>query len=1094
MFRSSVFCFLVFIVLTIKVKGQFGNEWINENNVIFKVTIKEKGIYRLGYNELKIAGFPVETSKPKTFQLLHHGTQVPIYIFGEEDNVFDGQDYIEFYAEGNNGEQDSLLYRPYNSRMNKYHSLFSDESAYFLTFGETPIRTEILPSKAFNSELIEKFHLEQQIRVFADQYSFNNSIGFPPFVMQSYFEEGEGWTGKIVVADTVAKFPIKMLNYLPQSDLPPILECLVNGRTEVTHDVNISIENVDGTNRSIGKIDYFGFVPLKLQTHIRPEEISSAGQVLLRTKSSKKERTEWHSMTYHKLTYPQAFDMSGLQSKYFYLNPSTQTNRYLLINNASQNSTAYTIKNRYSFQKIPNQLIDNKLGLAIATVPSVQTTIFVSSDIKKPLAIEKVNLNLEYKVDANYLIITHPNLRLSANEYAKYRASEEGGKFKTNVIEIQDLYLNFAFGERTPLAIRRFIDFKLSNGHKIDNLLLIGRGKSFPDQLKTDVTSDMVPTFGYPGSDILLTAGLQGFDIDVQAVPTGRLSVISNREVLNYLQKLKEYEANTEDVLWKKNLLHLSGGGSKTEISYFRGILESIEPKVADSYLAGKVEALSKVTDATVENIDISSKVNNGLGMITFFGHSSSTATDLNIGNASSPSSKLQNKGKYPLMYFNGCGVGNVFNRYDLLTSDWLITPNVGAVAVFANSFWSYDTPTNRYIHNLYEKLFQDKETIGLSIGEIQQAVNRKIKTEGADQLMLSNIHQLVLQGDPALRIFSLKKPDLKMERIFIRSAKEGLPISANDSVSVGIVVSNLGRYEKNTNFKVSLLAIEGQKALQKIAIIPAVAHRDTIILNLKKDLNISEITATLDFDNKVEEFNEKNNFGILKINWSEASPYASFPPDIVVDKLGPLLDVYFDDVKLRNKDFVDSKALIKIILSDENPLFSKDTSGISLYLQACESCRLIKVPAASITQIQVTPNTVEAQFVLPNLPKGRYSLFAVGKDSHQNTSGNGYSITFQISEGFQPTKLRIYPNPAETFANLEFQVISSSKPIEGVVYLYDSFGRLIEKVIFSPKIGKNDLFINQNGKLPAGIYVFKALINWSDGNVETLEGKIIIK
>ena len=508
--------------------------------------------------------------------------------------------------------------------------------------------------------------------------------------MQSYFEKGEGWTGKIIVADSLAKFPIKMVNYLPQRDMSPTLECLFNGRTEIVHEVNIGLQNNLGQVRTIGKIDYFGFDPLKISTEVSANEISIDGQIQLRSQSSKKDKTEWHSLTYHKISFPQSFEMENLSSKYFYLMPKSFTERHVSIGNAPNGAQVYLLFDRYTYQKVSITLTGTKLNLVLDKTLSPKI-IFASSEIKKPISIEKVTLNSDYKKSSNYLIITHPSLKASAKEFANYRESNVGGGFKTNVIDIQDLYFLFSYGERTPMAIRRFIDFKLSNGERIENLFLIGRGKSFPDALKTDAALDLVPTFGYPGSDILLTAGLDGYDSDVQAIPTGRLSVISNQEALNYLQKVKEYEENVEDLLWKKDILHLSGGGSKPEINYFKDILKGIESKVQNGFMSGRVAALSKKTDNFIENIDISAEVNKGVGMITFFGHSSSTATDLNIGFASSSNNKLQNKIKYPLMYFNGCGVGNVFNRYDLLTTDWLITPGKGAIAVFANSFWSYD-------------------------------------------------------------------------------------------------------------------------------------------------------------------------------------------------------------------------------------------------------------------------------------------------------------------------------------------------------------------------------------------------------------------
>lgn len=1092
MIKNLIGLALLFVFFASEAQKKFGNEWIKDNQDFYKIKVSEKGIYRISYEDLRRVSFPLVNLDIKRIQLFHQGKEVSIWIAGEDDGIFNLQDYIEFYAEGNNGEQDSLLYRPENVRMNEYQSLYSDEAVYFLTLGNPGLRTNISTIKPFNASNIEPYHLEQLVKAFNEQYSFNNSIGYPPFLMQSYFEKGEGWTGKIIVADSLAKFPIKLINYLPQKDIAPTLECLFNGRSETVHEVRIGLQNNQGQVRTIGKIDYFGFDPLKISTEISANEISLDGFIQLRSQSVKKDKTEWHSITYHKIRFPQSFEMKNVSSKYFYLRPKKLSERHVSIVNAPFGAQVYELFDRYRFRKVNSSFIGSNLNFVIDSTFSSKA-IFVSSEIKKLISIEKINFNLDYKNSSNYLIITHQSLKQSAKEFANYRESTTGGGFKTSVIDIQDLYFLFSYGERTPLAIRRFIDFKLSNRQKIEYLFLIGRGKSFPDALKTDAALDLVPTFGYPGSDILLTAGLDGFDDDVQAIPTGRLSVISNQEALNYLQKVKEYENNTEDLLWKKSVLHLSGGGSKQEINYFKDILKGIESKVQNGFMSGHVEALSKKTDNFIENVDISAEVNKGVGLITFFGHSSSTATDLNIGYASNSNNKLQNKIKYPLMYFNGCGVGNVFNKYDLLTTDWLITPGKGAIAVFANSFWSYDFPTIRYINNLYEKLFEDPKTLGESIGKIQQVVNAKLKSEGAEMFLISNIHQLVLQGDPAIKAFPLKKPDYKLEHVFLKSKNQSSSIATNDSLLIGVIASNFGKYDKNTPIGISLEMKSIEKKQEKKYFIPSIAYRDTVYFSIKKDLSFQTIEVQLDFDNKIAENNENNNQKEIKIDWIKANPYSIYPNTILLDKLNPLLDVYFDNKKLKQFDYVASNALLKIVLADENPISIKDTSSISLFIQSCETCKYQRVSVKFLSIFQKSANSIEANYVLPNLPKGKYTLLVIGKDENQNSAGNGYSITFLVTDELAPTTLKVYPNPATIFCNIEFLIINPIEPKICTIKLFDANAKLINEAHFSPKVGKNEIFIDLKERT-SGIYFYKAILEWQNSRFEEFNGKIVVR
>jgi hypothetical protein len=129
------------------------------------------------------------------------------------------------------------------------------------------------------------------------------------------------------------------------------------------------------------------------------------------------------------------------------------------------------------------------------------------------------------------------------------------------------------------------------------------------------------------------------------------LNATNNAEAINYLEKVKETESRVNPELWQKDILHLSGGQNVNEIKNFKLILDGVSSKVRTGILGGKITSLSKQTNQEIEPIDISKKVNAGLGMITFVGHGSTSEIDLNIGYCSPPENGFLNKGKYPIMF-----------------------------------------------------------------------------------------------------------------------------------------------------------------------------------------------------------------------------------------------------------------------------------------------------------------------------------------------------------------------------------------------------------------------------------------------------------
>lgn len=133
--------FLLFICLiatTLTNAQPYGNEWINYSQKYIKVKITEDGLYRVDYNTLKpvlsTLGVNIDTLDPRNLQVFGRGEEIYIHHQGSAQNIFNTSDYIEFYAQGNDGWLDSLLYTSPSLQANPYFSLFSDTAAYYITW------------------------------------------------------------------------------------------------------------------------------------------------------------------------------------------------------------------------------------------------------------------------------------------------------------------------------------------------------------------------------------------------------------------------------------------------------------------------------------------------------------------------------------------------------------------------------------------------------------------------------------------------------------------------------------------------------------------------------------------------------------------------------------------------------------------------------------------------------------------------------------------------------------------------------------------------------------------------------------------------
>ena len=99
--------------------------------------------------------------------------------------------------------------------------------------------------------------------------------------------------------------------------------------------------------------------------------------------------------------------------------------------------------------------------------------------------------------------------------------------------------------------------------------------------------------------------------------------------------------------LWMKNVVHVIGGKDSSESDLFTFYMNQYANIIADTLYGGKVETFAKTTNSAVQLISgqrIEQLFNEGIGLLSYFGHSSATTLEFNL----SDPSDYQNEGKYP--------------------------------------------------------------------------------------------------------------------------------------------------------------------------------------------------------------------------------------------------------------------------------------------------------------------------------------------------------------------------------------------------------------------------------------------------------------
>ena len=818
--RTLLICFLFLMPFTISAQAIFGNEWIEHNVTYYKFNVTKEAIHRIPAS----AVVPLQGKQNSKFNLFNKGQVIPIYVHDSNNNqVFDATDYIEFFGKPNDGSFDTNLYSdPATQQPNPYVSLFNDTAVYFLAHNTQQPNTLI--SNIAND--LSSLPAREQYFMHTVRPSTNSEycegtpspVGNPPQpVYECIFDEGEGFMGAIFNVGGPAYQLINAPLIYPTTAVSAHLNAnIVSLGMLSEHILTLKLNTYQFiVDTFIGfRLSKYSFdFPVSQVNNYSPFQVFSSGRAT----------ADRGAIAMLELTYPHEFTFPESKSHYF-LNAGAGA-RYIQMYSFIDNSTnpiLYDLTNNLRITgtqgssplefKLPAQSFNVRREIFV-TSQSASNIITVSSVVAAPFT---NYFNSTYQGD--YVIITHPKLRDEnvfdhVGDYAKYRGSVEGGNHEVAVAMIDQLYDQFAYGiKKHPLAIRNFISFALDEWTlKPEHLFIIGKGREYVyapgdpgggyDKMKYNAqmyAQCLVPTFGYPGSDPLLTATNGSI---VPRVAVGRLSAEQSAEVGIYLEKVKAYERvqaeagdphqTTDEKLWMKRVMHMGGGEGAAQQAQFVTYLKRYEGIIEDTLYGGDVHSFYKTSTGPIQDLQsevIRDLINTGVSLITFFGHSSPGIWDIKIDNPET----YTNFERYHLLLSNGCFTGNIYQEGWGLSERFVFAENKAAVGFISTIALSSSSALDNYSNFFYEHLSRDD--YGNTIGTIMRhAVEDVQDCCGGDPRQRTVAEEMTLHGDPGLRLNIHSKPDYVIEPQMVSFEPATLSIE-QESFNVKVVVTNLGR------------------------------------------------------------------------------------------------------------------------------------------------------------------------------------------------------------------------------------------------------------------------------------------------------------
>jgi hypothetical protein len=778
-----------------------------------KLIVDQNGIYKVTGDDLADANVDLSTINPAQMRLTNRGKDVPIFLRGVQDGTFDPEDVLEFWGERNERTFTHLY-------PDVYADPFSDENVYWLSWdGSAGARIieengsivatrsgQYNPSAYFTTTVhverdnyFERFGQanQEELSYKRDHWFFDGGIkavGKKPYTFELVYPEKNSFDPvyvKVMMSGLSFKQALGNVEQPHQAMIWLNNAFVGQSRSDwfsqdtatITNFRNSTIRNADlqhGTNT------------LEVQMPVLPD----VGDPANPSKGTDIVLLNWFEVTYDR-QYKAHNDYIEFTKPTFVPFPNVDLFQFEIDNFSSPDIDIYKI----GVSKIVNFKIElinepNSQHYKLTFQDNIQGNevryvALTESQKKKPL---KIELDRPWDASApervlrsannaaDYLIITHGKLLASVQQLADYRRSQGA---TVEVVDVQEIYDEFNFGIKSPLAIQDFLRYAFFNWNRNTRLkyVLFFGSSNLNYKLRDNVAEDLVPTFLYQTEKFGAVASDYPFSLiagndELPDLFVGRLPARTPSEVAAITNKIIEYEQNAPKAAWRNQALFISGNDRSTfelqsqfgnKYPAFRSqnsrIIESILPASHSAFRLNTVLDTTKAFDPNFgSTTDLIDRWDNGLFMINFMGHGGGYIwADAGLMQLSDVD-RLNNKGKYPFVTSMTCFTGAFENpNRQGLSARLVLAPEKGAIGAVASSGLGYLHNDYAMMWEVGQFLFDPNRTVGeiFALGKIlyydtgdRYNINGDIvSTIGYSAIKHEMIYQYNLISDPFLKL-----------------------------------------------------------------------------------------------------------------------------------------------------------------------------------------------------------------------------------------------------------------------------------------------------------------------------------------------------
>ncbi|NND06351.1 MAG: type IX secretion system sortase PorU [Saprospiraceae bacterium] len=742
---------------------------------IYKFATDRNGVYKLDYVFIEQLGLNPTTFNPQQLSIYGQGggplpepnlteriddlVEIPIRIVGEEDGRFDVDDYILFYGE----DMDKVSYSTTRNRFSHLKNPYDARNYYFIKINDSNGRRMATSSPPTEVDYDSDSYTDYQV---LEDESYNilhkadaNLQGSGRRWLGDRFrgEREKSYDDRFDLTNMVSGEPTHVrMEFAARSDRTSSVSLTINDQVLSTNIARAQVTDIEKPYARVGIIsEEIQFNAERPSITVKYPQLGNSNEGWLDFIAFNIRRRLVYDNDQFSFSDPKTYDFSSA--------------KYTVAN--AVGSTIWDVSNPLQPAAV-EAVTTGDGGISFSTAAGANTRYVIFRD-EHGFSGEPVgkipNQNLHAIIDAEYLVIYHPDFEAAAMRLAEHRRNFS--RLRVELASIDQVFNEFSSGKVDPSAIRDFARMLYKRSTDFGYLVLVGDGSFDYRHIYTDFNDEsFIPVFeteesfdpilSYPSDDYYaLLDDLEGDNIrGALDIAVGRFPVRTLEEANVIVDKIVRYEKGEKTLGdWRTNILfaaddedgnrHVNAADPIAENIRFQYPMFNINKVYFDAFE-------QENTPGGVFNFNAKRELNQsmfkGQLVVNYLGHGGSKGWAQERVLLKEDVDQWNNIDRLPLMITATCSFAGYDNPVEITAGEYTLTnPTGGSVALFTTVRAVYATQNERLTRSVFDHLFAQVDGELPPIGDL--LINAK--NSNAQDTSSHNARKFTLLGDPAMRL-----------------------------------------------------------------------------------------------------------------------------------------------------------------------------------------------------------------------------------------------------------------------------------------------------------------------------------------------------